>query len=121
MAAPSKTQKNRAKDRDQHECQVRRLFDGVIDTTVSLNISCSALLTVHHRFPQEFGGSNSLTNMVTLCTKHHTAIHYTGQTNQEWMQIREMASESLLTMTYEPTTAWNVTLAMEEDLGDHQH
>jgi len=35
----------------------------------------SIVLHVHHVMPISKGGSNSMTNLVTLCEKHHTAKH----------------------------------------------
>ena len=35
----------------------------------------SVVLHVHHVIPLSKGGSNSMSNLVTLCEKHHTAKH----------------------------------------------
>lgn len=34
-----------------------------------------SLLTVHHRIERSQGGSDNLSNLVTLCRKHHDLVH----------------------------------------------
>lgn len=72
-------------DRDAHNCQWRRIrLWGQPLPPVGGYWRCKGILEVHHRDRMEDGGTNEPANLITLCKKHHSRVH--------WAMRRESAA-----------------------------